>query len=144
MWTKPSDEIYRAPRLLRLEAIALIFSISIRSLSELLGSAFDWRSIRISSRHLWVMSTSPLTQSAKKMKEVMEGRGPSYGTSQSQRVLEYAAQDSADGCVLLCKEHQKHVRKKYRGRNVYISAWVLELPDMFARSGPCLSFLGAQ
>ena len=29
MWTKPSDEIYRAPRLLRLEAIALIFSISI-------------------------------------------------------------------------------------------------------------------
>ena len=42
-------------------------------------------------------------------------------------------------CVLLFKEHQKHVRKKYRGRDVYISAWVFELPDTFARSGPCLA-----
>ena len=40
---------------------------------------------------------SPLVQSAKKMKEVMEGRGTSYGASQSQRVLQDAAQDSADG-----------------------------------------------
>ena len=31
------------------------------------------------------------------MKEVMEGRGTSYGASQSQRVLQDAAQDSADG-----------------------------------------------